>query len=143
MQEEGLVTIPVNTQEEQQASESIINDLKTNYERKIKELQDKHEFQERQIHKLKRGAIDWESKYIYTKEQLDLLLYRKFARSAERAKDDDKQPLLFTSEQEPEPINEDEAEETTTEVKSHKRSKPGRKPINPNIRREEIIIDIA
>jgi transposase len=63
-------------------------------------------------------------------------------RSAERLPADTNQPLLFTREEkETEAVQEAEAHERT-EVKSHSRKKPGRKPLDPSLPREEIIIDI-
>ena len=102
-----------------------INEIKANYEH--------------QIHKLKTDIIEYQNKYLYTKEQLDLLLYKRYMRSAEGIPEDKKQRLLFTSEAEP--PEKDEGEERT-EVKSYSRKKNGRKPIDPGIRREERTIDI-
>ena len=61
-------------------------------------------------------------------------------RSAESISEDEKQQQLFTVEAEPAEIS--EKDEERTEVTSYSRKK-GRKPIDPNIRREERIIDIA
>ena len=104
----------------------------------IKEIKKDYEHQ---IHKLKTDVIEYQNKYLYTKEQLDLLLYKRYMRSAENIEEDEKQQLLFTAEAEPVEIA-DEGEERT-EVKSYHRSKSGRKPIDSSIRREEKIIDIA
>ena len=112
---------------------NYINELKTNYEH--------------QIHKLKNKAILFENKYLEIKERYDLLIYKRFMRSAEQFTDN-KQQQLFTPEAEAveDVPSEDEKESTAnsevTEVKSYTRNKPGRKPINPDIPREEKIIDI-
>jgi len=76
------------------------------------------------------------------KEQRDLLLYKRFAYSSEKVAVDESQRLLFTTEAETVEILKKDDSEEKTEVRSHSRKKPGRKPIDPNIRREEIIIDI-
>jgi len=98
---------------------------------------------ENQIHKLKADVIEYQNKYLYTKEQLDLLLYKRYMRSAENIPEDEKQQLLFTSEAESEEIPEKDESEERAEVKSYSRKKRGRKPIDPGIRREEKIIDIS
>lgn len=77
------------------------------------------------------------------KEKYDLLVYKRFARSAEQLLADEKQPLLFNSEQAKE---EDAAKKIDPqefeEVKSHVRKKKGRKAIDPRIPRVEKVIDI-
>ena len=100
---------------------NYINELKAEYERQIQEL--KNQF------------IELEEKY-------KLLIYQKYMRRAEQLPVDEKQQLLFTPEVEPVEAAPCEEEEEKTEVKSHTRKKPGRKPINPNIPRVEKIIDI-
>jgi transposase len=73
------------------------------------------------------------------KEQLDLLTYKRFARSAEQILEDDKQQLLFT--EGPEQTAAAELAERT-EVKAHSRKKGGRKPLDAKLTRKEIIVDI-
>ena len=73
------------------------------------------------------------------KEQLNVLLQKRFGRSSERY--DSSQQALFTPDEIP--IDADEAGIETTEVKSHTRKKAGRKAIDPNIERRERIIDIS
>ena len=93
----------------------------------------------------KTEAIHFENKYLEIKEKYDLLIYKRFMRSAEQIPKDEKQSLLFTPEAEPvetEPGESEDSEEEKTEVKSHTRNKPGRKAINPNIPRVEKILDI-
>ena len=108
-----------------------INEIKTQYEH--------------QIHKKNEIILDlleYQNKYLEIKERYDLLVYKRFMRSAERLPADTNQPLLFTREEkEAEAVQEGEAHERT-EVKSHSRKKPGRKPLDPCLPREEIIIDI-
>ena len=107
---------------------NYINELKTNYE---------HE-----INKLKIRAIEYENKYLEIKERYDVLIYKRFVRSAEQIPFDDKQALLFTPEAEPVEITGEEEQAEKIEVTSYTRSKRGRKPIDPKIRRVERIIDI-
>ena len=83
-----------------------------------------------------------EYKYLELKERYDLLVYKRFGRSAEQ--NDDKQQSLFAEEEQARP---EEPEDEKQEIKSYSRrsktpQKPGRKPIDPNIPREERIIDI-
>src|SRR5215510_398468 len=86
-----------------------INELQNNFESRLRES---------------------EHKYLELKEQYDLLLYKRFGRSAEQLLADDKQQLLFT--EQTETIATDEQEEVS-EVKSYTRKKPGRKPLDPNL----------
>ena len=98
---------------------------------------------EHQIHTLKNNVIEYENKYLEIKERYDLLIYRRFMRSAEQIPFDDKQQLLFTPEADPAEITAGEKDDTEkTEVRSYTRSKRGRKPIDSKITRKERIIDI-
>jgi len=82
----------------------------------------------------------YKNKYLELKERYDVLMYKKYMRSAEDFLTDDKQQPLFTEEVEQESIPETENEEQ--EIKTYRRKKPGRKPIDPHLRRVEEIIDI-
>ena len=86
-------------------------------------------------------------KILELEEKYSLLVYKRFARSAEQLHLDDKQQLLFTAEAEAnETAEEDEQEEQTAglfEVKSYTRKKPGRKPLDPKLERRETIVDIS
>ncbi|MDR2964486.1 MAG: IS66 family transposase zinc-finger binding domain-containing protein [Treponema sp.] len=119
---------------------NYINELKTSYEHRINDLQLKYE---NQMHRLKNNVLEYQHKYLHIKERYDLLVYRKFVRSAEKYADETQQFLFVeeTSDQLEEKAGA-AAEEETTEVKSYKRKKPGRKAIDPNIPRVEKIIDI-
>ena len=111
------------------AAVNYINELKAGYENKII--------------KLKNEAIEYQNKYIAIKEKYDLLIYKRFMRSAEKTPSDENQQLLFANEAEPAEIpGQDKEEENKTEVKSHSRKKPGRRPIDAKIPRIEKIIDI-
>jgi len=98
----------------------------------IKELEARYTQQLREI----------KNEYIILKEKYDLLIYKRFVRSAERLLADGKQPLLFNAEE----IKTVTVPENTgggfEEVKSHARRKAGRKAIDPKIPREEKIIDL-
>ncbi|MCL2880099.1 MAG: IS66 family transposase [Treponema sp.] len=102
-----------------------LNELRSNYEK--------------QIHKLKIAVIDYQNKYLEIKERYDLLIYKRFVRSAEQIPIDEKQGQLFT---EDEGKAETGTQEELIEVKSHSRNKKGRKPLNPDLKRVEKIIDI-
>lgn len=125
-----------------------INELKADYEQQIQELKTHNENNEHQINKLKRNILDYHHKYLEIKERYELLIYKRFGRSAEQLDTDEKQQLLFTAEGEPiEKTTQDESdgkpEEELTEVKSYTRIKRGRKPLDPKLPRRERIIDIA
>jgi len=104
----------------------------------------------------KKGLLDYiikietdnqllQNKYLELKERYDLMVYKKYVRSAEELLSDDKQQSLFVEEtdtvcEEQQNITEEETEKQ--EIKSYTRKKPGRKPLDPNLRRVEEIIDI-
>ena len=125
MQAEGMPATVTN----------YINELKSGYEKRIKTIENNYE------QRLKEYK-EYKFKYLEIKERYDLLIYKRFGRSAEQLLIDDKQQLLFSEDEEkPETAIETEQEDTE-EIKSYKRKKPGRKAIDPNIPREERIIDI-
>ncbi len=78
----------------------------------------------------------WATKYQALEERFKLELFKKYNRSSE--KDTAAQILLFDSE--PDIAPEEESE--TQKVESYTKKKPGRKKINENLPREEILIDI-
>jgi len=82
---------------------------------------------------------EYQNKYFTLKEQYDALIYKKYAQSAEKLKDDKQQVLFY---EEPEQPGFEGNEREKQEVKSYTRKKPGRKPLDPNLRRIEKIIDI-
>jgi len=104
-----------------------INEIKTNYED--------------QIQKLKTDITEYQNKYNELKEQYDLLIYKRFARSAEQLLADKKQPQLFTEET-GQPETEKEKPEEIENVKSFTRKKGGRKRLGANLERRPRIIDI-
>jgi transposase len=110
-----------------------VNKMQTGYEQRIKELENNYEAS------LKQAQLEYE----ILKERYDLLVYKRFARSAEQLLADKKQPPLFAEEDRETFKPEETEEKEITEVKSFKRNKAGRKPIDPNIPREEKIVDIA
>jgi transposase len=98
---------------------------------------------EHQIHKLKTDVLEYRNKYLEMEERYKLLIYKRFVRSAERIPADENQVPLFADEAEPVETPEETEPEERTEVKSHGRKKPGRKPLDPNLPRVERIVDIA
>ena len=109
---------------------NYIKEIHTQYEKRISELQNNYE------NRIKES----EYKYLELKEQYDLLIYKRFARSAEQLISDKKQPLLFNTE--PDSGRPEITMEEITRVKSHSRNKSGRKPINPLIERRERVLDL-
>ena len=108
----------------------------------INEIKAQYEHQINKKNEIIVDLLEYQNKYLEIKERYDLLLYKRFMRSAEQLPADGNQPLLFTVEVE-EPSRSEESEtEEKTEVASHQRKKPGRKPLDPSLPREEIIIDI-
>jgi len=82
----------------------------------------------------------FKNKYYTLKEQYDALIYKKYVRSAEELKDDKQQPLFY---EDIESADIPEEKNEKQEIKSYTRKKCGRKPLDPNLRRVEEIIDIA
>jgi len=101
----------------------------------IKELQAKHNELEAQYNqRLKETEFKYQeikSEYLILKERYDLLLYKRFARSAERLTADDKQLSLFTEEEEAEQTTTAEPETGKREIKSYTRRKPGANLLTP------------
>lgn len=90
---------------------------------------------------------DLEHKVLLYEEQLATLRQRVFGPSSEKqSAEDRRQGRLFdeaelaVEEREP---TEEESPEHETEVRGHTRKARGRKPIDPNLPREEIIIDLS
>jgi transposase len=79
--------------------------------------------------------------YLILKEQYDLLVYKRFTRSAEQLLEDEKQPLLFAEEAK-QAETEEEAPQGLQTVKSFKRKKGGRKPLSASLQRRPRVIDI-
>ena len=108
-----------------------IRELEARYERRIIEIQSKYEIN---INELK-------NQYLEIKERYDLLVYKRFVRSAEELIDKSQQ-LLFNNEGEQFKPSLKAMPVEVEEVKSYNRKKRGRKAIDPNIPRTEKIIDI-
>jgi len=85
---------------------------------------------------------EYKNKYLELKERYDLLIYKRFGRSAEQLLADEKQQLLFSEEGKTEQPPLEEVETEKQEIKSYTRKRPGRKPIDPIIPRVDEIIDI-
>jgi transposase len=99
---------------------NYIKELETSYNQKYQQLYNEH---------------------LVLKEKYDLLVYKRFVRSAEQLLADDKQPLLFVEEAGEPAVKEEEPQELET-VKSFTRKKAGRKPLSAKIEHRERIIDI-
>ena len=122
-----------------------INELQTSltkHKQQNQELQDRYEQQLNEKNKTIINLLEYKNKFLEMEEKYTLLLYRRFMRSAEQLPADANQPLLFNTEAEETEAVPDSEPEERTEVKPHSRKKPGRKPLDPNLPREEIIIDI-
>jgi len=83
---------------------------------------------------------DLEHRYEVLEQSYKLLLLQRFGRKSEKESFDKTQQFLFDSEAHASP--EQDTEEPATIVKAYPRKKPGRKPIDESIPREEVIIDI-
>ena len=111
-----------------------INELETRnqeLQNKVIEIETNHKQNYQQLY----------NEYLILKEQYDLLVYKRFVRSAEQLLADEKQQPLFTEEAEQLETNEEKPLELQT-VKSFTRNKGGRKPISANLERRPRVIDI-
>ena len=88
-------------------------------------------------------SIEYENKYYELKEKYDLLIYKRFGRSAEQILKDEKQLLLLIDETKESTEREKAKPQEVIKVKQFQRKKGGRKPISPSLSRRERIIDIA
>ncbi|MCK5736299.1 MAG: IS66 family transposase [Spirochaetaceae bacterium] len=109
-----------------------------NTQKYIRSLESKSNRLESRNRILEKSKIHLERKVDQLQEKLRLALYRKFGRSSEKI-DPNQQELFGEAEVE---ADVPEAEESTTTVSSHTRKKVGRKPLDPNIPRQEVIHDI-
>jgi transposase len=110
---------------------NYIKELEANHQQQIKELQNNFEARIKES----------EYKYLALEERYYLLIYKRFARSAEQLRADEKQPLLFAPETGPAEAPPETGREETTPVRSHGRKK-GRKPLDPKLPRIERVVDI-
>lgn len=136
----GLKSCKLRYSMQLEALDVTVRDYIKEIEIKYQTLQTNYE---QQISHLKAETIEYQHKYLEIKERYDLLIYKRFGRSAEQLLADEKQPLLFTEEQKGNDVTVAEDKEEVLEVQSHTRRKPGRKPLDPALPREEKIIDIS
>jgi len=115
------------------AAEASINELEV--------LKQRYQQLETRNKELEISIKEYQNKYFEIKEQYDLLVYKRFARSAEQLMADKRQPLLFIEEEGQPEANEEKPLELQT-VKSFTKRKGGRKPISENLERRPRVIDI-
>jgi len=121
---------------------SYTDELET-YKQLYLQLEKRNQELEKNIVELK----SYHHKYILLKEKYELLVYKRFGRSAEQLLADEKQLLLFTDEADSKSGEQQTKEEKTgpeelQPVKSFLRKKAGRKPLSDLLQRRERIIDI-
>ena len=119
------------------AASAYADEVET-YKQRYLQLETRNQELERKIIELK----EYQYKYLEIKEQYDLLIYKRFARSAEQLLADEKQPLLFTDEAGQQAEEEKIKPEELQTVKSFQRRNGGRKPLSASLERRERIIDI-
>jgi len=116
------------------------------YKQRCLQLEAKNHELEKNIIELKHyqnKSIEYENKYYELKEKYDLLLYKRFGRSAEQLLKDEKQLLLIIDETKEIPVTEKRKPQEILNVKSFQRKKSGRKAISSSLSRRERIIDIS
>jgi len=84
----------------------------------------------------------WESRYEQLAEEYRLLIYKRFVRSSEKGETDELQASLFEEAETNATAEVPQAADEVT-VKSHKRTKVGRKPLDEKLPRIEILHDIS
>jgi len=107
----------------------------------INELENRNQELQNKVIEIETSNKQILNEYLILKEQYDLLIYKRFARSAEQLLADEKQPLLF-AEEEGQPDTKEEKPEELQTVKSFTKRKGGRKPISENLERRPRVIDI-
>ena len=118
-----------------------IDELKTSYEQRYHALETRNQELQNKVNEIETHHTQLRNDYLILKEQYDLLVYKRFVRSAEQLLADKKQSWLFTEEAKIAETAEVKPQEIS-EVKSFKRKKKGRKPIDPRLTREDTVIDI-
>jgi transposase len=118
-----------------QIADTTVHDYISELEKRYLQLEIKNK-------ELETGIKEYQYKYLEIKEQYDLLVHKRFGRSAEELLADKKQPFLFTPEASPEEKAVESKQEDLQEIKSYSRKKAGRKPLSANLSRHERIIDI-
>ncbi|MDR0475859.1 MAG: IS66 family transposase [Treponema sp.] len=122
-----------------------VAELDTTVRDYINEIEQRHQQLETRNKELESAVIElknYQYKYFEVKEQLDLLLHKRFGRSAEQLLEDKSQPLLFEPEAVPSESDVQAKQEETLKIKSYSRKKGGRKPLSDNLTRDERVIDI-
>jgi transposase len=121
---------------------NYITEIEIKHQRQLQTIHRQHEEIKKQNQTLQNTIKEIEFNYQALQERYDLLLFKKYARSAEQLRSDESQQLLFTEETEEIKTVEAQDAEELTEVSSYTRKKAGRTAIDPAIPREERIIDI-
>jgi len=130
MQTEGMPTTVI----------SYINELKDSFEKRYQELEARNYRLENKNQELEKILKQSETEYEILSEKYKLLLFHRFSRSSEKYLESKGQPLLFNEKGSAAEVG--KGEDETTEVKSYKRKKCGRKPLDPNLPRDYENIDI-
>ena len=122
-----------------------INELKTGYEQRYQALETRNQELQNKVNEIetnhKQNYQQLYNEYLIVKEKYDLLIYKRFGRSAEQLLADKKQQLLFIEESGQDEAGEETPQELET-VKSFTRRKGGRKPLDANLQRRPRVIDI-
>jgi len=111
---------------------NYIKGLEANYNQRINELETNYK------------NLQFEKEVL--QEKYDLLIYKRFANSAEKMLAEEKQPRLFNTEEASAETAQEITDNEIEVIKSYKRKKNpgcGRKAIDPKIPRREKILDIA
>ena len=118
------------------------NATASTYNSELEIYKQKYQQLETRNRELETSLQEYQFKYLEIKERYDLLIYKRFVRSAEQILADEKQPPLFTEGAGSAKEGKEAGQEELAEVKSHSRKKPGRKAIDHNIPRVERIVDM-
>jgi transposase len=103
------------------------------------EVQEYIQSLEENVKNADKAITSWEERYTSLEEQYKLLLLQKFGRKSEKGSNDPNQKFLFSDEADTE-IHEDITGQA--ETITYSRKKPGRKPIDDSLPREDVIIDL-
>jgi len=112
------------------------------YKQRYRQLETINQELQKKVIEIETNHKQLYNEHLILQDKYDLLVYKRFARSAEQLLADEKQPLLFTEEAGQPQAKEETPPELETVTFTRKKG-GGRKPLSANLERRPRIIDIA
>jgi len=124
------------------AVSAYANELES-YKQRYRQLETRNQELQNKITEIETNHKQLYNEHLILQDKYDLLVYKRFARSAEQLLADEKQPLLFAEEAGQQPEAKEETPQELETVKSFTRKKGGgRKPLSANLERRPVTVDI-